>query len=116
MLLRELERIKPESTNNVKKEEMDEDDDNKENSQAKAQAKEIGWEQTSLKPYVDMFDKHIAAIIKDNVRAKKGERESSISVANYKLARLTIFLVLLACLLACRSCQSRDFRLLDPHR
>lgn len=109
MLLRELERIKPESTNNVKKEEMDEDD-YKENSQAKAQVKEIGWEQTSLKTYVDMFDKHIAAIIKDNVRAKKGEQEpSTTSVANRKLARLTIFLFLLDYLPVAVKAETFDF-------
>lgn len=79
MLLRELEKIKPEesmsSSNRVKKEEMDEDvnGDDKENSQSKPQVKEIGWEQTSLKPYVDMFEKHIAGIMKDNIRAKKGK-------------------------------------------
>ena len=74
MLLRELDKIKPEENGNnkLKKEELDEDD--KENSQNKAMAKEIGWEQTSLKPYVEMFEKHIAAIMKDNIRAKKGER------------------------------------------
>lgn len=31
------------------------------------------WEHTSLKPYVDMFDKHIAAIVKDSVRSRRGK-------------------------------------------
>jgi DNA primase small subunit len=82
MLLRELDRIKPEETiNKVKKEEMD-TEDNKENSQLqqqqKIQAKEVGWEHTSLKPYVEMFEKHINAIMKDNIRAKKGKEPIQI--------------------------------------
>lgn len=82
MLLRELDRIKPEEIVKVKKEEeMDhhQDGSNKENSQGEqhrlSQAKEIGWEHTSLKPYVDMFEKHINGIMKDNMRAKKGEEK-----------------------------------------
>lgn len=92
MLLRELERVHANggvedssssgsSNNRVKKEEPDAMDEDKENSQPRssvtgngsaAPVKEIGWEQTSLKPYVDMFDKHINAIVKDSMRAKKG--------------------------------------------
>lgn len=34
--------------------------------------RETNWEHTSLKPYVDMFDKHINAVIKDNTRGKEG--------------------------------------------
>ena len=48
LLLRELDRVK-----------MEDD-------------RETNWEQTSLKPYVDFFEKHIAAVLKDNTRAKKG--------------------------------------------
>lgn len=33
----------------------------------------LDYERTSLKPYVDLFDKHIAAILKDE-RAVKTER------------------------------------------
>lgn len=78
MLLRELDRIKPEEVSKVKKEEMDtQEEGNKENSQGDIKShqisREIGWEQTSLKPYVDMFEKHINAIIKDNIRFKKGK-------------------------------------------
>ena len=54
MLLRELDKVKSEEG-----------------------AKESNFEQTSLKPYIDMFEQHINAVVKDNTRAKKGERKGS---------------------------------------
>ena len=49
MLLRELDKVKSEDG-----------------------TKETNFENTSLKPYIDMFEKHINAIVKDNAKAKKG--------------------------------------------
>lgn len=50
MLLRELDKVKTEDG-----------------------SKQSNFEQTSLKPYVDMFEEHINAIVKANVQARKGK-------------------------------------------
>jgi hypothetical protein len=34
----------------------------------------IDYEHTSLKPYVEMFEKHVAAVLRDSRMVKKGER------------------------------------------
>jgi len=41
------------------------------------EGKEPNWEQTSLKPYVDMFDAHIAGIIQESTRLKKAVKAES---------------------------------------
>jgi hypothetical protein len=33
----------------------------------------VDYEHTSLKPYVEMFEKHVAAVLRDSRLAKKGE-------------------------------------------
>ena len=47
------------------------------------------YEHTSLKPYVDMFEKHVAAILRDSRGAKRGRLP-------YQVCRISL-LILLSC-------------------
>lgn len=64
------------------------------------EGKEANWEHTSLKKYVDMFEKHINAVIKDNTRAKKGELNRFLPV---------VFVVADHCLTAAVKTEALDF-------
>lgn len=79
MLLRELDKVKSEDG-----------------------TKETNFENTSLKPYIDTFEKHINAIVKDNAKAKKGQ--SPALAIGFSRSVLT-------CLF--HSCEEGDIRLLD---
>ena len=41
-------------------------------------ADEVDYEYTSLKPYVEMFEKHVAAVLRDARLVKKGESSQSV--------------------------------------
>lgn len=41
-------------------------------------ADEVDYEYTSLKPYVEMFEKHVAAVLRDARLVKKGESCRSV--------------------------------------
>lgn len=41
-------------------------------------ADEVDYEYTSLKPYVEMFEKHVAAVLRDARLVKKGESCQSV--------------------------------------
>lgn len=44
----------------------------------------VDWEQTSLKPYVDMLDKHVVAIMNDVRRNKRGESSMTFLYSIFK--------------------------------
>lgn len=33
---------------------------------------ETAWEKTSLRPYVELFEKHVEGLVKEGVRGRKG--------------------------------------------
>lgn len=36
-------------------------------------AAETAWEKTSLRPYVELFERHVEGLVKEGVRGRKGE-------------------------------------------
>jgi hypothetical protein len=38
------------------------------------------YERTSLKPYIDLFEKHVSAVMRDNREAKKVVQDSKVSL------------------------------------
>lgn len=40
----------------------------------------VDYERTSLKPYVDLFEKHVTAVMRDNREAKKVVQDSKVSL------------------------------------
>ncbi|KAH8083529.1 hypothetical protein HD553DRAFT_296901 [Filobasidium floriforme] len=51
-----------------------------EDGQDEARKLEHDYERTSLKPYIDLFEKHVSAVMRDNREAKKVVQDSKVSL------------------------------------